>query len=333
MGALGRVWGNGDLELALTIRTFAIAEGRIHLWVGGGVVWDSDPAAEVEESLDEGPAAARGDRRAAPARRRSRDPARARRQRPRARRPAEPVLAPTTRRSCAAARRSRPCASTAAGRSGSRRTSSGSPARRRRSGCRRSTRALERSSGLALPRAAECRTPSCGSSGRPARLRRAASALALVTPIPDQIEQLRATWAAGRHAARRAGRGPWLLPGREVDELRRQHGRRGRGPRRGADDAVFVDGARHRARGAGHERLVAAGRDALHAVARPRHPRRASRGRRDRARPRPLGRRRGARSRRRRPARRRRGVHVVVGARADADRGARRRSDADRRRS
>ena len=27
-----------------------IAEGRIHLWVGGGIVWDSDPAAEVEES-------------------------------------------------------------------------------------------------------------------------------------------------------------------------------------------------------------------------------------------------------------------------------------------
>jgi para-aminobenzoate synthetase component 1 len=50
MGALGRVHGNGDLDLALTIRTFAIAEGAIHLWVGGGVVWDSDPAAEVEES-------------------------------------------------------------------------------------------------------------------------------------------------------------------------------------------------------------------------------------------------------------------------------------------
>jgi len=50
MGALGRVYGNGDLDLALTIRTFAVAEDRIHLWVGGGVVWDSDPAAEVEES-------------------------------------------------------------------------------------------------------------------------------------------------------------------------------------------------------------------------------------------------------------------------------------------
>jgi len=50
MGSLGRLWPNGDLELALTIRTFAIAEGRIHLWVGGGIVWDSEPEAEIEES-------------------------------------------------------------------------------------------------------------------------------------------------------------------------------------------------------------------------------------------------------------------------------------------
>ena len=41
---------NGDFELALTIRTFAVADGWIHLWVGGGVVWDSDPEAEIEES-------------------------------------------------------------------------------------------------------------------------------------------------------------------------------------------------------------------------------------------------------------------------------------------
>jgi para-aminobenzoate synthetase component I len=50
MGALGRVWRNGDFELALTIRTFAVADGRAHLWVGGGVVWDSDPEREIEES-------------------------------------------------------------------------------------------------------------------------------------------------------------------------------------------------------------------------------------------------------------------------------------------
>jgi para-aminobenzoate synthetase component 1 len=50
MGALGRVYGNGDLDLALTIRTFAVVDGRIHLWVGGGVVWDSEPATEIAES-------------------------------------------------------------------------------------------------------------------------------------------------------------------------------------------------------------------------------------------------------------------------------------------
>ncbi|MFL5925620.1 MAG: chorismate-binding protein [Gaiellaceae bacterium] len=50
MGALGTIRPNGDFELALTIRTFALADGRAHLWVGGGIVWDSDAEAEIEES-------------------------------------------------------------------------------------------------------------------------------------------------------------------------------------------------------------------------------------------------------------------------------------------
>src|SRR3954470_15431585 len=50
MGALGRLRSNGDLDLALTIRTFAIADDTIHLWVGGGIVWDSTPEDEIEES-------------------------------------------------------------------------------------------------------------------------------------------------------------------------------------------------------------------------------------------------------------------------------------------
>ncbi|MBM2822028.1 MAG: Anthranilate synthase component family protein [Thermoleophilia bacterium] len=50
MGAIGSVYPNGDFDLTLTIRTFAVAAGVLHLWVGGGVVWDSDPATEVEES-------------------------------------------------------------------------------------------------------------------------------------------------------------------------------------------------------------------------------------------------------------------------------------------
>jgi para-aminobenzoate synthetase component 1 len=50
MGALGTIRSDGDFELALTIRTLAVAEGRVHLWVGGGIVWDSEPEAEIEES-------------------------------------------------------------------------------------------------------------------------------------------------------------------------------------------------------------------------------------------------------------------------------------------
>jgi para-aminobenzoate synthetase component 1 len=50
MGALGTIRPNGDFELALTIRTLAAAEGLVHLWVGGGITWDSDPEAEIEES-------------------------------------------------------------------------------------------------------------------------------------------------------------------------------------------------------------------------------------------------------------------------------------------
>ena len=50
MGALGRIHANGDLDLALTIRTFAVVDDEIHLWVGGGIVWDSRSEDEIEES-------------------------------------------------------------------------------------------------------------------------------------------------------------------------------------------------------------------------------------------------------------------------------------------
>jgi para-aminobenzoate synthetase component 1 len=50
MGAIGTMHQNGDFDLALTIRTFAIVDDRVHLWVGGGIVWDSDADGEIEES-------------------------------------------------------------------------------------------------------------------------------------------------------------------------------------------------------------------------------------------------------------------------------------------
>jgi para-aminobenzoate synthetase component 1 len=50
MGALGWITPYGDVDLGLTIRTFAVAGGRIHLWTGGGVTWGSDPDSEVAEA-------------------------------------------------------------------------------------------------------------------------------------------------------------------------------------------------------------------------------------------------------------------------------------------
>jgi para-aminobenzoate synthetase component 1 len=50
MGALGWVTPAGDVDLGLTIRTFAVADGRIHLWTGGGVTWGSDPGREWAEA-------------------------------------------------------------------------------------------------------------------------------------------------------------------------------------------------------------------------------------------------------------------------------------------
>ncbi|HVF03402.1 MAG TPA: chorismate-binding protein, partial [Frankiaceae bacterium] len=50
MGAFGWVSPDGAVDLGLSIRTFALAEGRLHLWTGGGVTWGSDPVAEVAEA-------------------------------------------------------------------------------------------------------------------------------------------------------------------------------------------------------------------------------------------------------------------------------------------
>lgn len=54
MGAAGWIGHGPDgrlrVDLGLTIRTVAVADGLAHVWAGGGIVWDSDPAAEVAEA-------------------------------------------------------------------------------------------------------------------------------------------------------------------------------------------------------------------------------------------------------------------------------------------
>lgn len=58
-GALGYLSFCGSMDLSIVIRTAIVAGGRAWLQVGGGVVWDSDPAAEYAESLDKAAAVRR----------------------------------------------------------------------------------------------------------------------------------------------------------------------------------------------------------------------------------------------------------------------------------
>lgn len=49
MGTFGFVWPGG-MDLGLTIRTIAVADGSAHLWAGGGITWGSSAAEEVAEA-------------------------------------------------------------------------------------------------------------------------------------------------------------------------------------------------------------------------------------------------------------------------------------------
>ena len=51
-GAFGYLAVGGAMDMALTLRTMVAADGRLHLQAGGGVVADSDPEAEYQESLN-----------------------------------------------------------------------------------------------------------------------------------------------------------------------------------------------------------------------------------------------------------------------------------------
>ncbi|MEJ2287998.1 MAG: anthranilate synthase component I [Deinococcales bacterium] len=51
-GAFGYLSVSGAMDMALTLRTVVVAAGRLHLQAGCGVVADSDPAAEWQESLN-----------------------------------------------------------------------------------------------------------------------------------------------------------------------------------------------------------------------------------------------------------------------------------------
>jgi anthranilate synthase component I len=53
-GAIGWIGWWGDADTAIAIRTAVIHDGRLHVQAGAGIVYDSDPAAEWEETMNKG---------------------------------------------------------------------------------------------------------------------------------------------------------------------------------------------------------------------------------------------------------------------------------------
>jgi len=53
-GAVGYIGWHGDLDTAIAIRTAVIQDGRLHVQVGAGIVHDSDPAREWDETMNKG---------------------------------------------------------------------------------------------------------------------------------------------------------------------------------------------------------------------------------------------------------------------------------------
>ena len=51
-GSIGYLSFGGDLDLNIVIRTFLVKEGKAYFQVGGGIIYDSDPEAEYQETLD-----------------------------------------------------------------------------------------------------------------------------------------------------------------------------------------------------------------------------------------------------------------------------------------
>ena len=53
-GAVGYFSYTGNMDTAIAIRTLLVKDGRVYIQAGGGVVADSDPGAEYEESVQQG---------------------------------------------------------------------------------------------------------------------------------------------------------------------------------------------------------------------------------------------------------------------------------------
>ena len=49
-GAVGYLGFQGDMDLAIAIRTAVVKDGKLHVQAGAGIVADSDPSSEWQET-------------------------------------------------------------------------------------------------------------------------------------------------------------------------------------------------------------------------------------------------------------------------------------------
>jgi len=53
-GAVGYIGWTGNLDTAIAIRTAVIKDGKLHIQAGAGIVYDSVPQSEWDETMNKG---------------------------------------------------------------------------------------------------------------------------------------------------------------------------------------------------------------------------------------------------------------------------------------
>ena len=51
-GGVGYFAAQGDMDICIALRTAVVKDGTLYIQAGGGVVYDSDPEAEFQESVN-----------------------------------------------------------------------------------------------------------------------------------------------------------------------------------------------------------------------------------------------------------------------------------------
>ena len=51
-GGVGYFSAGGDMDMCIALRTAVLKDEKLHIQAGGGVVWDSDPEAEWQETVN-----------------------------------------------------------------------------------------------------------------------------------------------------------------------------------------------------------------------------------------------------------------------------------------